>query len=429
MAPFDAELYLRLAGERILLDQTGQNHGWWDSELTVAAGALCAIGAIDDEAAQEIVDDYSLALALRHEGQAHHLAMRRTHRQGPEREVPPLQPRRVVPCDHVVENAAGTIQLRYVSLGDDRTGLAATFRSARSGSRRGNRARMIMLGAGHWGGGGPPQLTVTDDRGTTARTSFSGGGNESEWEGHFEADRPLARDTAWIEIEGERVELAGEQPQVDVSVEALPEEDPALRYLWRRVAATHHVHQGGERLEVAIDALVAAGALAADSPELDDVRAVAAAVQHGQRPRRSARQLPEPWRSLFARGRRADGTIAVGAVSLQFDGISVAVMSLESTPDGFTAEVEIAPGLSGGAPSDTSVGGSTLTWWAADDRGNHYRGQLGSWSGSDTHSEGSIEFWPPLDARATHLRLLPTAQTSRCVITIPLPWASPEGRA
>ena len=215
-------------------------------------------------------------------------------------------------------------------------------------------------------------------------------------------------------------------------MEALPEEDPALRYLWRRVAATHHVHQGGERLEVAIDALVAAGALAADSPELDDVRAVAAAVQHGQRPRRSARQLPEPWRSLFARGRRADGptgTIAVGAVSPQFDGISVAVMSLESTPDGFTAEVEIAPGLSGGTPFDTSVGGSTLTWWAADDRGNHYRGQLGSWSGSDTHSEGSIEFWPPLDARATHLRLLPTAQTSRCVITIPLPWASPEGRA
>ena len=79
-------------------------------------------------------------------------------------------------------------------------------------------------------------------------------------------------------------------------------------------------------------------------------------------------------------GKRAAAVFAV--LALAVPGVAHA-----ATPDGFTAEVEIAPGLSGGAPFDTSVGGSTLTWWAADDRGNHYRGQLGSWSGSDTHSD------------------------------------------
>jgi hypothetical protein len=348
--------------------------------------------------------------------------MRRAYRHGLQHAVPPLQPRRVVPCDSTVQTAAGTVHVHYVSLGVDETRVAGTIRLARSGTRRAVRA---MMGTD----GGPLQVTLADDRGTTATAHFGGGGNDVEWEGAFHSDQPLARDTAWIEIDGERIDLAGEAPQAKVEVEALPEEDPALRYLWRRVAAPDHFHEPDEMLEAAIEVLAAAGALSADSHEVQDVRAVAEAVRHGGQPRRSARQLPEPWRSLLSRGRRTrgpTGTIAVGAVTPQFDGVSVAVTSIESTPDGFSVDVEIAPGLLGRGPFDGDVGGPSLVWWAADDRGNHFLGHMGGWSGSDTHTEGTVEFEPALDPRATELRLLPTAQTQRCVITVPLPWARPK---
>ena len=63
---FDPELHLRLIGERALLDprQMHSPDPWNDPLLEVAA-ALVAVGDIDEQRAQNIVDDYHLALGLR----------------------------------------------------------------------------------------------------------------------------------------------------------------------------------------------------------------------------------------------------------------------------------------------------------------------------------------------------------------------------
>jgi hypothetical protein len=114
----------------------------------------------------------------------------------------------------------------------------------------------------------------------------------------------------------------------------------------------------------------------------------------------------------------------IGAVTPVFDGFSVAVGSLESRAEGFGMEVEVAPGVEVHEPFNSSVLPRQLAWWALDDRGNHYLGQIGGWSSSDEHSSGELEFWPALHPRATRLQIMPTDETMRAVISLPLPWAN-----
>ncbi|GEM_PF-4492289 len=208
---FDAEPYLRLAGERTLL---GQGEGArWGSPVTGAARALVAAGVIDAETATEVAEEHLLAMALREpggpaavmrgaRGRRVRAAAGRAGAAG--RAAPPaLTPWRVVTCDRSF--AVGALRLRVTSvrLGEN----AASVGGAVSGSPP------------H---GGPPSVTLADDRGTTVTAHFSGGGNR-EWRGSYTSAAPLRRDTAWIEIDGERIELAGPPARsAEVSVRRCP---------------------------------------------------------------------------------------------------------------------------------------------------------------------------------------------------------------
>jgi hypothetical protein len=422
MTQFNPELYLRLAGERLLVD--GRDADSPEHPLADAARALVAVNAIDADRAQGVVDDYGVALELRGQGHFHrHRSMRGAHASGGEPVA--LERRRIALCNRTIDHDGGTLQIRFVLLGEDSTTLAVVFRVAPSPHSRRRRGRIAMLG---WHSSDPPDLTVTDDQGTTTTAEFSGGGSDQEWDGHYETETPLARDTAWIDVDGHRIDLMDEDHAVAVRVEQLPDEDPALAYLWRRVATPDHFHRPPESLETSIDALIAAGALRADEPALTHVRAALEATQHGPHPGAGGRsRLPEPWRSLVARAGREDGpvgTVAVGAVTPTFDGISVAILSVESNREAFEVEVEVAGDDARHSPFDSSVEHTTLTWWAADDHGNHYLGQPGSWSSGDGHGQGTIGYWPPIDPRATRLDLMPTTPSMRAVISVPLVWAA-----
>jgi hypothetical protein len=413
---FDAELYLRMAGERALLGGADPDDGADGSPLLEAARALVAVGAVESDLAQDIVDDYGMAAALRHQNHFH-----RSPRTGPSGEPPEprLKPRRVVRLGRVLERDEGMLELRSVSFAEESTIVSVVFRAL---PKPGSPRRGFMIHAG----GGPPNVTIGDDQGRSESASFSGGGSDHEWRGHLATEEPLAADTAWIEVDGERIELVDEVRAAEIRLEALDDDDPALAHLWRRLAIPSHFHQPPESLESAIEALVAAGVLAADTPALSDVRAVLEALQHrGMWQAPSGRRLPEPWRSLFRRANRGDGpvgTIVSGAVTPPFDGLAVAVESLESNRESFEAAVEVAPGGGMSAHFDQSVDSSALAWWARDDCGNTYLGHIGSWSRGGDSSEGTIDFSPALDPKATRLDLMPTARTTRAVISVLLEW-------
>jgi len=388
-----------------------------------------AVGAITAAKARAVIADYSLASALRSEHGLRHRFFQPSSRGA--RNVKPLEPRRVVPCDQVIEDPQGKLHIRRVSLSERGTTITITWRPNLP-ARRSRLSRGFMMHGR--GPGGPLSPTLADDQGTQASAHFSGGGSDELWEGTLTSDRPLARDTAWIEIGGTRVELVGEPWPTETSIELLPEQPVAHAYLWRRLATRSRFHDRLETIEPAVDALVAAGAVDPEDPVLDDVRAVVDALPHhpgmGGAPAR--RRTPEPWRSLLARQGRDDGpegAAALAAVTPVFDGFSVAVSSIESRPDGFGLDVDVAPGLGGRRPYARSLESGQLAWWAADDRGHSYLGQIDDWSGDDVNSSAEVGFWPALHPKARHLKIMATAETKRAVIALRLPWADQRAAA
>jgi hypothetical protein len=82
-------------------------------------------------------------------------------------------------------------------------------------------------------------LSITDSRGTTALAEFSGSARIGDvtWYGQYEVHPPLAAETAWIELLGERVELTAQPAGIQTWAEPLRAQDPAVRHVgsaWRR---------------------------------------------------------------------------------------------------------------------------------------------------------------------------------------------------
>jgi hypothetical protein len=219
------------------------------------------------------------------------------------------------------------------------------------------------------------------------------------------------------------VELTARSAGIQTWVEPLPAQDPAVRHLWERVATLNDFHDPHLALNATIAALVAAGALPTDAPVIDQARAVLAVLRPGRSdPAARPPGLAEPWRSLLARWGQTGGpvcTIAVGAVTPPFDGVTAAVIALESRDEHFGITVELAPGARTGLPYGDLPNQQHLTWWAVDDLGNCYLGEQGSWSPGDNYSWGVIGFWPALDKRASSIDLIPTSTAARAVIRVP----------
>jgi hypothetical protein len=439
-----AELYLRLAGERALLGPRGDGGPPENAALDAAAHALVAVGAMTAGAAQAIVDDYDLACVYRAgEHYRHRRAMRRRARAARNAATPgPALPAlRAVPCHRLIEQPWGQLILRYVVLSDEVTVLHVTMRpvlppdgpsrpAAYRGRLAGRGPRPRGAGGHRIGPGLPGRLTVADDRGTTSTASFSGGGSDTAWHGEFQAQPPLAPETAWIDVYGERIALPGPTPgRAEVRVEPCPDQDPARGYLRARLASLAE-SQSADAMETAIEALVAAGALQPADPAIAEVRAVADRLfaGHGTTPGSTA-ALPEPWRSMLPRrgqGGGPLGQVVVGVTTPPFGGITVAILAVRSADESFTADVEVVPGLTPWHWSGEAVDTPLMTWWAADDLGHHYLGQQAGWHASPDRSGGQIEFWPALDPAARVLDVMPATLAERAVIRVPLEWDEEE---
>jgi hypothetical protein len=409
---FDAELYLRLVEERALLDQKqSRGRNPWDQPGTEVAAALVAVDALDAGLAQEIVDEYAMAQGLRAGG--HQIHGMRAFPRPPGKRIPLTAPR-VVATGWTLEPEWGKVRVHYVALGDRNTALAITATESSPGTIMHTR-----------GPGGMPitQPQLTDDQGKTQVAHFSGGRGNAGYSGRLVAQPPLSRTTRWIEMGEARIDLGESESSATSLVEPLSPMGPAVRHLWRRLGTFRHRHFGsGSSIEMTIDAFVAAGALAADDPVIEEVRRVSVALS--SQPGASA-NVPEPWASLIAGNQRNDGptgAAAIGVVSDPVDGTVICVEGLVSAPDSFQVSVATSPGESlASHPFRTGVKEVALAWSAEDDRGNHHVGGMNGWGGGPDLSEGTIEFWPPIHPQARELKLMATAATERAVITVPLP--------
>src|SRR5918992_4485178 len=158
---FDAELYLRLLGEEILLGARERRDDRWSTPLVEPASALVAVGAISAAKAEAVIDDYALADALRTEDGLEYRRSFGTATRRRKRKIKPLEPRRVVPCDQLIEHAQGTLEVRHVALAEHHTTIAITWRPNATQRRSRRRGRM-MAGAGSGGPGRPLPPTAVD---------------------------------------------------------------------------------------------------------------------------------------------------------------------------------------------------------------------------------------------------------------------------
>ncbi|MGD0245263.1 MAG: hypothetical protein ABSB59_33755 [Streptosporangiaceae bacterium] len=424
MAGFDGERYLRLIGERWVRRGGAARRPLHSPVLAASAAALVAVDAMTIAAAQAVVAEYDLS-----PGQGRHDPVGGEAGRPAAPAPPGIGALRIVPCERVIDQPGGRLILRYVAFTSHATTIRADLRFEKP-PRPGPRPDSIPAWA--------REVSVTDARGTTTAAVFSGGGRIGSpvWHGQYETSPRLAADTAWIELLGERVEVTAPPAVIQTWAEPLPEQDPAVRHVWERVATLNDFHDPHLAFEATIAALVAAGALPAGAPVIGDARAALAVLRpRGTDPAAPPRDpaapppdLAEPWRSLLARWGQAGGpvrTIAVGAVTPSFDGVTAAVIALESRAEHFSIEVELVPGVRTGLPYADLPGQRRVTWWAADDQGNYYLGEQGSWNPGADRSWGTILFWPALDQRATSIDLMPTAATTRAVIRVPCAATSP----
>ena len=413
MAVFDAEAYLRAVGEQWRPDDY-EPGVLCNPVLAATAAALVAVDAITLGRAQAIICDYSPAPAPGADRSHLTGAAAAQDAGSPPSDIGRL---RVVPCDRVIDQPWGRLTIRYAVFTDHATSLRVTLRPGESQARQ----------PGHRIAAQARRVSITDTRGTTAVAEFSGGfrRGELDWHGQYEARPPLAADTPRIELLGEQVQLTAEPVSSRAWTEPLPVQDPAMRHLWERVATLNDFHNPHLALEATIAALAAAGAIPADGTAAGTARAAAAVLRPGGvSPRAVPGELPGPWRALLARWGQTGGpvaTVPVGAITPSFDGVTAVVIALESRDEHFSISVELAPQARTGLPYRDLPAQQHLTWWAADNLGNYYLGEQGSWDPRGGRCRGTIEFWPALDPRASSIDLMPTATTARAVIRLPLP--------
>jgi hypothetical protein len=402
--------------ERSLLDQRNVRGGApWDSPTVEVASALVAIGALDEAVAQEIVEDYTIATGLRNGGRAMH-AMHH-HTQPPGRRLPLTAPR-VITTGWTFNPEWGSVRVHYVSLGDRSTTLAITAHEKIPGSLTGAR-----------GPNGAPitQPQVTDDQGNSEVAHFSGGSGSGGYNGKLETARPLSRSTQWIDFGEGRIDLTDVPSLATSRVEVLPPMEPGPRHLSRRLGRFRHRHHfGASSVDLTIETLIAAGALEPEDPLVEEARQVSSAFSGNPG---VASTLPPRWASLLPGRQRIDGptgAVAIGLVTEPVGGAVVCAEALVSTPQSFDLAVSISPGEQvSPMPFSITVKDVALAWSGEDDLGNGYAGGVNGWGGSPDLSEGSIEFWPPIDPQSKVLTLMATGLEERAVFTIPLPdWDS-----
>jgi hypothetical protein len=435
----DIELVLRRFGERQVRAAGEEDpFGPW-SPVAVAAGALTALGRIDESTAAALVAEYAAASGWRRpRGYGHGGLVTMT---GPEVPPGPSVAPRVVPVARRLAVDWGHLDVHYVVLGERATELVVTLHLVPT---RG----LTAFGEPELAGWTDGTLAVADDRGDTVIVEWSGADvhTAERRRGWLFASAPLAADTHWLDVGGLRVGLGSPAPTPAVRFTPDPPTVDAAALVARLGAEIERGLHPAERytdpdrspVEIVLETLVATGELAADDPGIAQIRLLAAArvAPPGTPPPAG---LTEPWASLLGRAGTDDAPWAVQTLAgtvPAVNGLPFALVALTSTVAyaelrlvelAATGPVRPAPPslLEPLRDAGQPVPGSDATiWTAVDDLGHRHRGMFMR-HGTPGH-RAYVMLQPPLHPDATQLHLTATGPDGRAELNVPLDWEDPR---
>lgn len=413
-APVDAESYLRRMAERELLgaDRNQHDPGW---ERAVAARVLVAAGAVEPERAAAVEDDYAVAGELRGDHRSHF----RIGASRPPGSPPTPPPLAVWSGPWRVVLTSGPAEIRRITF------TAAGVRLSAAGSVPEAQRHRPWGMRHHPGPPFPHLLTLVDDRGTTVTATSGGGGYGGDrWETTYQATASLAADTAWVQVDGHRLDLGPGPHPATVTFETV--EPAGADAVWAALERELIAGAGGRAgrnleqwIEAAVTALTVTGVAGVDDPRLTDGRRVAAFLAQGG----PGEGLPEPWAGLGRRQGAEDGPvgqIAIGAVVARLEGCWLLLGVLDSGDGWWSVDVDAGPPavLADGLHGDPAR--SPLVWWAEDDLGHRWLGSPELRRSDGDAAEGRVIFDAPLHPDAREVRLLVTGRAQRAVVTVPL---------
>jgi hypothetical protein len=455
-----AESYLRLQVESELRRAAAAQPGDSDvaadctARLMRVAQVLTAVHALGDEVADQVLDDFELALDFQRPGSAGQRSSMRpplSARRHPGRNLPLLMhappsaapartaPDRVVPVGQTVAVRSEDFNGEIVILSYAHTAAGARFTIfVRRGSRLGVPPAMLPF----------HQFTATDERGTRYRMGTHGPGVDPH-DGTLRLHPDPPHDLRWLDLTatpGEpsvRIDLTRPPDATDVTVSEAASspgehllDDIAMRLLAAAPAFPRdmRLHPAGLRLAIVVDglgdviaALQACGALSPHSPVLGQFAALCAnlgVTGHGITAPRDY-GLPERWRSvLMQHYRRAtqaapegDGCATATVAFPGLDGIRLAILGLHYCGDDTVLHATWHGGHGpGGLAPAIWIRDSGGSWHATRDAGGE--GECVT-SGDVT---ARLNVVPPLSDAATWIEVLAAGQSADARAVLPVRW-------
>jgi hypothetical protein len=427
MVAFDAEVYLRRLGERLLDDPEPHQPGHW-SALRGAAAALVVAGTIPADQAWRVIDDYASATQIR-SGEPGFVHFNPPLRR---READSLMPREFRAIDREILVGDDHVLVRDLAITTG--GGTLRYRRYLDAPGRGQVSRLFSRRGGFPWNVVATSPEIIDSEGNRPAVRFGDGGRDEEGyvDGELELHGTIAPEATWLEIDGTRVDLHGRTERWEVGLETLEDRTPLERFLWRHLAVAVPRSGTTRDLEPMIEALVAADAVEEESVFFEDLRSVAARMPRHPLHRRGRTLactpgFAEPWGSLLDRLGSDDGpewTLVLGAVAPACDGVQFAANSITSDPAGFEVEFDVSPNVLAAA----ALNELPVVWSARDDLGNHYLGIPAGGGVRGNTAQGRLRFWPSLNPCAKGLDLLMGVESHQAVVSVSLPESSEDSR-
>jgi len=435
-----AEAHLRMLAETEL--RNAARHCADRARVARVAQVLTAVGALDDQVATQIANDFELAFGARDPNLRRYLGQRPpAWPPGPARPARPSTPGgRVVPLGALVpvraKGVSGEITLLSFAQPASRGLLTMIVRTCSPGQHDPNTVFSVL------------DFGATDDRGNHYGIGLHGSGfsGPGEWILRLHPDPP--RDLRWLDLSttpGEpatRVALDGrppDPPEATVSAAATGPGEHFLNALAMRLLAAagaypRHMplNMAGLTFGLAMDglgdvvtALQACEAISPLSPLPAQLAALCAHLDirnHGITTP-PADSLPDPWRSVllqFHRGHQAEpARSAATAVALpEVDGIRLTVLGLHDTGDR-TVLFMHARG------PDVDRWDEQDRWpviWIRDSAGWWHATRAGGSADEDREVTMDLPVVPPLSRDADWIEVIAAGRSVEVRATLPVRW-------